>query len=927
MRLPFETSKKPDAAVERHEKEDHNSKGLLSGELAYWSKEIDEVALWFRTAIDKGLANQEAQNRLKEYGKNILATKSLPSSVHLLLYQFKSPIVIIFIATAILSYFLASAHDATIILVIVFLSAGLGFWQERGATKAVEQLLSLVKTRVTVLRDGKEWEIPTETTVLGDVVCLSAGDRIPADCLIVESKDLFVNESFLTGESYPIEKAAQGRALPEDTPLHKRSNSLFMGSYVASGRAKAIVVRTGSGTELGKISSAVKSRRAETDFERGVRRFGSFLIEVTLILVIANFAINVFLHRAILDSFLFSLALAIGLTPQLLPAIISVNLAHGAKRMAAKKVIIRKLDSIENFGSMNILCSDKTGTLTTGVIELHSAINVAGLNDDRVLLYAYLNAINETGFVNPIDQAVIRAGRVRGRVIEDSASIYEKLDEIPYDFTRKRLSILVRERHGSSRLKNDRNSSSPFVSTTPAPPASNVGTFKRDLLVTKGAISNILAACSKVEIPPGSVLDLDSSHRESIERIFEQMSQKGFRVLGVSYRYFDSPLDTVTPISANSTIRRITKADEDDSIFLGFLVLWDPVKDDAPHSIANLKKLGISLKMISGDNRLIAGYVGEKVGLSGSRLLTGPELDKMGPEALEKQVSDIGVFAEIEPQQKERIILALRKSGNVVGYMGDGVNDAPALHASDIGISVSTATDVVKQEADIVLLEKNLKVLAEGVKEGRRTFANTLKYVFMATSSNFGNMFSTAAASFFLPFIPMLPKQILLNNLLTDLQETTIASDRVDKEVLLRPGRWDMAFIRRFMIIFGPLSALFDFAMFGVLIFLLHATDDQFRTAWFIESVVSASLVVLVIRSSKPLFRSRPSKYLLIGTCLVAAAAFSLASFTTPIGIIFGLVSLPIPFYAWIGATVAMYIITAELTKRLFYKSTRIISR
>jgi Mg2+-importing ATPase len=893
LRFPFLASKQSLTRPDRPVGEGQNS-SVHSDEFPYWSEEVSEVARRLRTTSNSGLAMQEAQNRFKEYGRNITTAKKSSNSAQLLIFQFRSPIVLIFVATAILSYFLEDAHDAMIILAIVFLSGGLGFWQERGATNAVEKLLSMVKTRATVLRDGAEKEIPTEEIVPGDVLLLTAGDGISGDCSIVESRDLFVNESFLTGESYPVEKDADGRALSQDTPVRMRTNSLFMGSYVTSGWAKAIVVRTGARTELGKISSLVKSRKTETDFERGVRRFGYFLVEVTLILVIANFAINVFLHRPVLDSFLFSLALAIGLTPQLLPAIISVNLAHGAKRMAQKKVIVKRLDAIENAGSMNILCSDKTGTLTTGTIDLHSAVNAAGLEDDRVLLYAYLNAVNETGFVNPIDQAITRAGKVRGL----DASTYEKLDEIPYDFLRKRLSILVRPRQTAG-LKEKCKKTNPHPTTTHQ---------QQHLLITKGAIYDILAACSKVETAPGVVSNLDAGHFERIESVFEQKSLEGFRVLGVSYRYFDP-----------ATTRHITKEDENDSTFLGFLVLWDPVKDEASLSIAALKELGISLKMISGDNRLIACYVGEKVGLSGSRLLTGSELDKMTPEALERQVGDIDVFAEIEPRQKERIILALKRAGNVVGYMGDGVNDAPALHASDIGISVDTATDVVKEEADLVLLEKNLGVLAEGVREGRRTFANTLKYVFMATSSNFGNMFSTAAASFFLPFIPMLPKQILLNNLLTDLEETTIASDRVDKEVLLRPRRWDMSLIRRFMVVFGPVSAAFDFAMFGILIFLLHATIDQFRTAWFIESVVSASLVVLVIRSTKPLLNSRPSKYLLLGTCLVAVVAV-LVPFMTPIGTVFGFVPLSLQFYAWISGIVVAYIIAAELTKKLFYK-------
>ena len=849
-------------------------------DFVFWAMEFDEVANQLYTS-KSGLSAQDARKRLMKYGKNVPTAKKSQNSIRLLMSQFKSPIVIIFIATAIVSYFLEGAHDSTIILFIVFLSAGLGFWQERGATKAIERLLAMVKTKAIVLRDKKESEVFAEDLVPGDIVLLSAGDRIPADCMIVESKDLFANESFLTGESYPVEKMPEGHALSIDTPVSKRTNSLLMGSFVASGRATAIVARTGTKTELGKISSSIRPRRPETDFERGVRHFGYFLVEVTLILVVANFGINVYLQRPVIDSFLFSLALAIGLTPQLLPAIIAVNLAHGAKRMASKKVIVRRLESIENAGSMNILCSDKTGTLTTGTIEINSIVNANGQKDDRILLYAYLNAANETGYVNPIDKAITRMGESRGLDI----SAYEKLDEIPFDFVRKRLSILVR----------------PKNSPDPSPELN-----EKSLLITKGAVDAVLAICSEVEDAPRKISVLDSDHRKRIESLFEQMSRQGFRILAVAYHLF--PAETT----------RITREHEEGCTFVGFLALWDPVKDDAKQSISALESLGISLKMISGDNKLIAGHVGEKVGLSSARMMTGPELDGMSPEALEQRVRKIDIFAEIVPRQKERIILALKKSGNVVGYMGDGINDAPALHASDIGISVDTATDVVKEEADLVLLEKNLRVLADGVREGRRTFANTLKYVFMATSSNFGNMFSTAVASFLLPFLPMLPKQILLNNLLTDLQETTIASDNVDRGLLAGPRRWDMRLIRRFMIVFGPLSAAFDFAMFGILILLLHATIDQFRTAWFIESVLSAALVVLAIRSRRPVLKGRPGRYLFMATCIVAAAAAVIP--LTPLGAVFGLAVLPLHYYAWIAAIVTSYIVAVEAAKRLFYR-------
>ena len=540
-------------------------------------------------------------------------------------------------------------------------------------------------------------------------------------------------------------------------------------------------------------------------------------MEVTLVLVVAIFAINVYLARPVLDAFLFSLALAVGLTPQLLPAIISVNLAHGAKRMAQAKVIVKRLASIENFGSMNVICSDKTGTLTEGSVRVQSALDVEGAPSDQVLLYAYLNACYETGFTNPIDEA-IRTHR------PFDLSGYRKADEIPYDFLRKRLSILVA--HDETHL-----------------------------MVTKGALANVLAICTSVDTGGGTLVDI-AARRSRIQQHFEAFSHQGYRTLGVAYK----------PMGAES---RISKDHEVGLTFLGFLVLFDPPKPNILETIVRLKHLGVSLKVITGDNHLVAAHVSQQMGLSPTPIITGPDLRELSDEALLTRVVDTDVFAEIEPNQKERIILALRKAGHVVGYLGDGINDASALHAADVGISVESAVDVAKEAADIVLLEKDLGVLVQGVREGRRTFANTLKYVFMATSANFGNMFSMAGVSLFLPFLPLLPKQILLTNLLTDVPEMAIATDTVDHEWVDSPRRWDIKAIRQFMMTFGLVSSVFDYLTFGALLFLLHATPEQFRTGWFLESVISASLIVLVIRSRKPFFKSRPSPYLLTATLLV----------------------------------------------------------
>ena len=830
---------------------------------AFWSIETTQVLQKLETSIE-GIASDNAEQRLTRYGANLLKTPKRSDVVTLLVAQFKSPIILILLLATGLSFFLHDPADAFIILSIVLASGLLGFWQERGASNAVAKLLSIVQIKVAALRDGTSKDIPIEGIVPGDIVILNAGDVIPGDGLVQESKDLFVDEAMLTGETFPVEKAIA--VLTAETPLAQRTNAIWMGTHVVSGSAKVLIVRTGKETEFGKVSERLKLRPAETEFERGIRRFGYFLMEVTLLLVVAIFAINVYLARPVLDSFLFSLALAVGLTPQLLPAIISVNLAHGAKRMAQSKVIVKRLASIENFGSMNVFCSDKTGTLTEGTVHVQSACDVGGTPSDSVFLHAYLNAFYQTGFTNPIDEAIRKHKEI-------DLTSYQRLDEIPYDFLRKRLSILV--------SKGDLH-----------------------LMVTKGALLNVLSVCTLVDTGPGNTVDL-AEKRDQIQKQFEEFSSKGYRTLGVAYKNMGSET-------------HVGKAQEAGLTFAGFLVLNDPPKANILETITSLKNLGVALKIITGDNRLVAANVSRQMGLLNSDILTGQELGTLSDAALLNRVSSANVFAEIEPNQKERIIIALRKAGNVVGYMGDGMNDASALHAADVGISVDGAADVAKDAADIVLLEKDLGVLVQGVREGRATFANTLKYVFMATSANFGNMFSLAGVSLFLPFLPLLPKQILLTNLMTDFPEMTIATDSVDEEMVNYPRRWDIKSIRKFMITFGILSSLFDYLTFGALLFMLHATQVQFRTGWFVESVVSASLIVLVIRSRKPFFKSRPGKYLLAATLTIVALTLTVPY--TPFAKLFGFSPLPLAFLLIIGAIIVLYIVAAELTKRAFYK-------
>jgi len=840
----------------------------------FWAIPLEEV-LKNINATNGGLTSKEAKERLITYGPNSIKPQKNNSTLRILLSQFESPIIIILFAAIILSFVLHDTADAIIILTIIMVSGFLGFWQEYGAKDAVSKLLEVVKIKTNVMRDGNSANINLEEIVPGDVVILKAGAVIPADSLILESDSLNIDEATLTGETFPVEK--QAGVLPLETALNLRQNSLWMGTHVISGTAKALIISTGKGTEFGKISESLKLRPSETEFERGVRRFGFFLMEVTLILVLIIFAINILLKRSTLDSLLFSLALAVGLTPQLLPAIISINLAHGAKMMAKGKVIVKRLASIENFGSMDVLCSDKTGTLTDGTVELQSTIGINGKQSDKVFLYAYLNASFESGFINPIDEAIRTYKTI-------DVKEYVKLGEHPYDFLRKRLSIILTE------------------------PAKNSNDKQKNIMIVKGALKNILEVCTKAEIEDEKVVDIEKMS-DAIEKQFEQSSGMGYRTLGVAYKIIE-------------TDSNIKNEPESDMTFLGFITLFDPLKENVIKTVEELKTLGVSLKIITGDNKLIAGNIVSQIGIKDAKILTGSEIHNISDGALMKMVSEVSVFAEVQPNEKERIIIALKKAGHVVGYMGDGINDASALHAADVSISVESAVDVAKEAADIVLLEKNLDVLKNGIIAGRITFANTLKYVFMATSANFGNMFSMAGASLFLPFLPLLPKQILLTNLLTDFPEMSIATDSVDNEMIMQPRRWDIGFIRKFMLTFGLISSVFDYLTFAVLMFVLHAEDTQFRTGWFIESVISASLIVLVIRSRKPFFKSAPGKYLVITTICVVFATLLIPF--TPLSGLLGFTAPSIYVLLAIAVILAGYIFTAEVAKKWFYKHTKI---
>ncbi len=827
---------------------------------SFWAFSREQAASAVQADL-QGLSSQEAELRLKRYGYNTLKARKHINGFLLFFRQFNNPLIFILLFCAVLSLILYDKTDACIILFIVFANGVLTFFQEKSALSAMEKLLQLVQIKSSVTRNRETIEIPNHLIVPGDIVQLGPGDIVPGDCYLLESKDLFVDEATLTGESFNAEKSPG--ALPADTPLAKRTNALFMGTHVVSGTGKVLVMQTAGNTVFGEITKKLAHHAPETEFEKGIRHFGYLLLKVTLVLLISIFGLNLYLHFSFMQSLLFSLALAVGLTPQLLPAIISINLAKGAKRMAKHKVIVKRQSSIEDFGSMDVLCCDKTGTLTHGDIKLDQALDTAGKPNDQVKQFAILNAHFQTGHPNSIDQAILATA-------PKDLNPWSKLDEIPYSFERKRLSLLLSDQTDC-------------------------------WMITKGAFQEILNICTHVQTPEGRSVEIPTLS-ETLKKNYETYSNQGYRVIGLAYR-------------KEKKLSKIQYEDEKQMTFLGFLLFSDTPKEHIAEHIENLKKLGIGLKVITGDNKLMAMHLATILKLPQEKVVTGEELRSTD---LIQQVKDKGIFAEIEPNQKEQIILALKKAGHVVGFLGDGINDVPALHAADVSISVDTGADVTKEVADIVLLEKDLSVLQEGVKAGRVTFANTLKYVFMATSANFGNMFSMAGASLFLKFLPLLPKQILLINLMEDFPEMTIATDHVDEERVLKPLKWDIAFIKKFMILFGLISSIFDYATFGVLLWL-KASVEEFRTGWFVESVVSAAFIVLIVRTFRPFYKSKPSKSLLLAVLSVISFTFILPY--TPLAPLLGFTVLSLKLYLFILVLLLFYVLFVELAKKYFLRS------
>ncbi len=819
-----------------------------------WAVSPAEVLSRLDTAAT-GLGSDAARTRLRQYGRNELAKGDRLAALRVLARQFASPLVLVLMAGAAVSAAAGQWTDAGVIGAIVVMSGSISAWREFAASRAIDRLREQVALRVRVLRDGVEVTVPAAEVVPGDVLVLSAGVLVAADSIVLTARDFFVSEAVFTGESFPVEK--RPGELPAARTLGERRNSLFMGTHVRSGSGTAVVVATGATTEFGHIAARLKLRPPETEFNRGLRHFGGLLMWVMLVLTLVVLALNLLVGKPGVESLLFAVALAVGLTPELLPAILTMNLARSATRMASAGVLVRRLSAIEDFGSMDVLCSDKTGTLTMGVVRLDAAVDERGDSSTMVRRLAFANAALETGIRNPLDEAIVAACPGESPPV--------KLDEIPYDFTRKRLSVVVEE-DGAS------------------------------LLITKGAVANVVAVCR----------GMDPARVAAIDAFVADRGRDGFRVLAVASRRM-------------ARHPGYTRDDERELELAGFLLFHDPPKPGVEAAIAALRGRGVALKMITGDNQHVARHVGAHVGLPGAALLTGADAAAMGDEALWHAAERTAIFAEVDPNQKERIILALKKTGHVVGYMGDGINDAPAMHAADVSVSVESAVDVAKEAADFVLLRPDLEILLRGVLAGRETFANTLKYVMTTTSANLGNMLSMALASVVLPFFPLLAGQILLNNFLSDIPAFGLGTDAVDEEWLVTPQRWDMNLVRRFMIWFGLLSSAFDLLVFTMLLLAFHAAPEVFRTGWFVESLLTELAVAMVVRTRRPALRSRPGALLLWSSVVIAVIAVSLPY--VPGAASLGFVPLPpLLLVSVLGVTLG-YVVAAELLKRRFFRT------
>ncbi len=815
-----------------------------------------------------GLSGAQARARLARFGPNLFRERRDKPLLVQYLTRFRNPLVLILLVASAVSAFTGEVANFLIITCIVLLSVTLDFVQEYRANAVAEKLRQSVSVRATVMRDGKSQEVPATEVVPGDVALLSAGDMIPADGRVLEADDFFVKQALLTGESYPVEKRP-GTLPASATGLDEASNAVFMGTSVISGSARVLVVKTGTATAVGEIAESVSRPSAPTSFEMGARRFGMLIMRLTVLMVMFVLLVNAFSHKPWLESFLFAVALAVGLTPELLPMVISVTLSRGAVRMARQRMIVKRLSAIQDLGSMDVLCTDKTGTLTEASIRMERHVDPEGRASERVLELAYLNSFFETGLKSPLDEAILTHQHVE-------VGAWKKVDEVPFDFERRRVSVLLD--NGATRW-----------------------------LVVKGAPDEIVGLCTHCEAEGAKVQPpMDEAARAAILGQYHALEEEGFRVLGIAWR--EVPRDHPHAVVG----------DESELVLAGFAAFLDPPKKSAASALAALDKAGVAIKIVTGDSDRVTRHVCAELRIPVTGLLTGKEIAQMDDYALRARVEATNLFCRVNPAQKNRVLLALKARGHVVGYLGDGINDAPSLHSADVGLSVDSAVDVAKEAADMILLEQDLHVVHAGVLEGRRTFGNIMKYIMMGTSSNFGNMFSMAGAALFLPFLPMLPTQILLNNILYDISEVPIPLDEVDAEEILRPRVLDMGFVRNFMLVIGPVSSVFDFLTFYVLLAVLQADEKLFQTGWFVESLCTQVLVIFIIRTRGNPLKSRAHP-LLTATSLAVVAIAMVLPFT-PIGAYFGFVAPPARFYFILGGMVLVYLCIVELAKRGFYR-------
>lgn len=836
-------------------------------------REYKESLFNYYNTSSKGLTSEEAQERLEKYGTNEIGGEKKYSLVLKLLGNVKNPLVILLSVLSLVSYLTGDIRGAIVMLIMVFLGVFLQFVQEAKADKSAEELKSMVTTTATVIRDCKQVEIPLKFIVPGDIVHLSSGDMIPADVQLISSKDLFVNQASLTGESLPVEKYVSNKNLNIKNPLDD-PELCFMGSNVESGTAIALVLKTGRKTCFGALSSKLTDSRPMTSFDKGVNKFTWLMIRMIFVLAPIVFAINFVTKNSAWDAFLYAISIAVGLTPEMLPMIVTVNLSKGAVSMAKKNVIVKKLNAIQNFGAMDVLCTDKTGTITCGKVVVEKHIDINGSNDDNVLRYAYFNSFYQTGLKNMMDAAIIEYTKKNNI---DVSGNYVKIDEIPFDFVRKRMSVVVR---------ND----------------------KKDVLICKGAVEEIVDLCSSYEIS-GITYILSNQDKEKITKLVNDMNSQGFRVIAVARKVFNDLSD------------QYSAGDECDLMLSGFMAFMDPPKETSKEAIKRFREHNVGIKILTGDSDAVSRKICSEIELDADGVLLGSDIDAMSDEELSRASENTTIFAKLSPLHKERVIKALKSKGHVVGFMGDGINDAPALKAADVGISVDSAVDIAKESSDIILLENNLLVLDEGIMEGRKVFANIVKYIKMTASSNFGNMFSVIGASIFVPFLPMMPIQVLTNNLLYDISQTAIPTDNVDSEWLEKPRKWEIGRIKKFILCIGPVSSIFDYATFVIMLFIFHAWKNPslFQTGWFIESLFTQTLIVHVIRTNKvPFVQSMASRPLMMTSLAIMAAGVVLIN--SPLAGAFGFVKLPNVYWGFLAAILLCYIVLTQIIKTWFVK-------